>query len=105
MLPTQQHTPPTAATKATPVLTNALRYLMPVPVYLFIYFFAKGLTLYAFVVCFGRLPQGAQQCFEKSLGEWALLTRYDQCAGKCREGRVEINLRDIRRPAASNDEP
>jgi len=83
MLPTQQHTPPTAATKATPVLTNVLRYLMPVhvPVYLFIYFFAKGLTLYAFVVCFGRLPQGAQQCFEKSLGEWALLTRYDQCAG------------------------
>ena len=39
------------------------------------------------------------------MGEWALLTRYDQCAGKCRVGRVEINLRDISRPAASNDEP
>lgn len=42
MLPTQQHTPPTAATKATPVLTNVLRYLMPVPVYLFIILFRQG---------------------------------------------------------------
>lgn len=43
---------------------------------------AQGLTLYAFVVCFGRLPRGDQQIFQNKMGEWALLTRYNQCAGK-----------------------
>ena len=43
---------------------------------------AQGLTLYALVVCFGRLPRGDRQIFQNKIGEWALLTRYNQCAGK-----------------------
>jgi len=40
-----------------------------------------GLILYAFIVCFGRLPTSLDVCFRKKIGAWAVNLRDKQLAG------------------------